>query len=302
MSSSVTRLVFTSLVWLLALAPQIAFAQTKPVAVVARVAIDPAISRSTPASFTTILRRELEHALQASDLFVVPVRDPVELERILDEIERTRQFGAAHTTSADFVVLPTIVSFEFTQRRRPAPYNRERDVITTVGSLSLDFTVSSSRSSSGPSRFQISVDYRGEPVMVDAGRAGTTAASEQDYVELARDAGRRLTARLRERNAPASSSAASSPGGSSEPVLVADRSGARVWLAAGPRAGYSVGSELRVFAPGGRQILHPETGAVLGVAEEQIGKVRVVELQSQLIIAEIIEETESIVAGATVHP
>ncbi|MBC7768437.1 MAG: hypothetical protein H7124_06600 [Phycisphaerales bacterium] len=267
-------------------APANVAAQTRPSAVVARVIVDPALT--IPPGFDGILRRELELALDSLGLFTIPTRDAAELGRVLDEVERTRGRGAP-ARSVDTVIAPTITAIELTERRRQAPYQQGRDLITVSGAMSLQITVMNARDATVLSRFPLQATYRDEGRLADRGPPhGTQTASANSYVLLAREAGRALADHLRARNVSASSAAPA--------ILVVERDGARVFLS--PPTGLVVGSELRVFAPGGREIRHPQTGELLGTVEEEIGRVRVVELLPRMAVADIVSSTGDIGAGA----
>jgi hypothetical protein len=268
-------------------------AQTRASAVVARVIVDPAII--VPPRFESTLRRELELALDSTGLFIIPTRDAEELERVLDEVERTRGRGAP-ARSVDTIIAPTITAIELTERRRPAPFQSgvgggvARDLITIAGTISLQITVMNARDATVLSRFPVQATYRDDGRLVDRNAAaGTQTANANAYVLLAREAGRVLADYVRARN-PA-------PAAVEEPMLVAERDGNRVFIT--PASGLSVGAELRVFAPSGRQIRHPVTNEVLGVVETEIGRVRVVELMPRMAVAEIISSSADIAVGAS---
>lgn len=264
-----------------------AFAQARASAVVARVIIDPALT--APPGFDGILRRELELALDSTGLFTIPTRDAAELNRVLDEVERTRGRGAP-ARSVDTVIAPTITAIELTERRRPAPYQQGRDLITIAGQMSLQITVMNASDATVLSRFPLEATYRDEGRLVDRNApAGTNTANANAYVLLAREAGRALAEHVRARNP--------SPAAVETPMLVAERDGNRVFIT--PASGLAVGAELRVFAPGGREIRHPQTNELLGTVENEVGRVRVVELLPRMAIAEIISSSGDIAAGAS---
>lgn len=266
-----------------------AIAQARPTAVVARVITDGALS--APPGFETTLRRELELALSSTGLFYIPTRDADELNRVLDEVERTRGRGAP-AQSVDTVIAPTITAIELTERRRPAPYQQNRDLITVSGSISLQITVMNRRDASVVTRFPLQATYRDDGRLVDrswSAPAGTQTANANAYVLLAREAGRALAEHVRARNPSTTSTAAA--------ILVVEREGNRVFLS--PPSGLHVGAELRVFAPGGREIRHPQTQEVLGVVEQEIGRLRVVELMPRMALAEIVSSSAEIEAGAS---
>lgn len=266
-----------------------ALAQARPTAVVARVITDGALS--APPGFETTLRRELELALSSTGLFYIPTRDADELNRVLDEVERTRGRGAP-AQSVDTVIAPTITAIELTERRRPAPYQQNRDLITVSGSISLQITVMNRRDASVVTRFPLQATYRDDGRLVDrswSAPAGTQTANANAYVLLAREAGRALAEHVRARNPSTTSTAAA--------ILVVEREGNRVFLS--PPSGLHVGAELRVFAPGGREIRHPQTQEVLGVVEQEIGRLRVVELMPRMALAEIVSSSAEIEAGAS---
>lgn len=261
-------------------------AQPRASAVVGRVIVDPALT--IPAGFDGILRRELELALDSTGLFTIPTLDSAELSRVLDEVERTRGRGAP-ARSVDTVLAPTITSIELNERRRPAPYQQGRDLITISGSISLQMTVMNARDATVLSRFPLEAVYRDEGRLVDRNApAGVQTANANAYVLLAREAGRALADHLRARNPSASATAPA--------IMVVEREGGRVFLS--PPGGLAVGAELRVFAPGGREIRHPQTGEVLGTVEQEIGRLRVIELMPRLAVAEIVASTGDIGAGA----
>lgn len=279
------RRIFLAGVSGLVFAPSLADAQARQSAVVARVIVDPALS--APPNFAGILRRELELALDTTGLFTIPTRDPEELNRVLDEVERTRGRGAP-AQSVDTIIAPTITAIELNERRRAAPYQQGRDLITVSGSISLQVTVMR-RDATVLSRFPLQATYRDEGRLADPGPAhGTRQADANAYVLLAREAGVALANHVRARNPSASSTAAS--------ILVVERDGNRVFLS--PPNGLVVGSELRVFAPGGREIRHPQTNELLGTVEQEIGRVRVLELMPRMAVAEIVSSTGDIGAGA----
>lgn len=270
-----------------------ALAQTRASAVVARVIVDRALT--VPPNFESTLRRELELALDSTGLFTIPTLDPEELNRVLDEVERTRGRGAP-ARSVDTVIAPTITAIELTERRRPAPFqsgvgtNAPRDLITISGQISLQITVMNARDATVLSRFPLNATYRDDGRLVDRNApAGTSTANANAYVLLAREAGRALAEHVRARNpAPAAVEPA---------MLVAERDGNRVFIT--PASGLAVGAELRVFAPGGREIRHPQTNELLGTVETEIGRVRVVELMPRMAVAEIVSSSGDIAAGAS---
>ncbi|WP_322811149.1 hypothetical protein [Terricaulis sp.] len=282
------RLFATGVVLSVGVASQAA-AQPRATAVVARIIVDPALT--IPPGFETTLRRELELALAGTGLFYIPTRDAAELNRVLDEVERTRGRGAP-AQSVDTVIAPTITAIELTERRRPAPYQQGRDLITISGSISLQITVMNQRDASVVTRFPLQATYRDEGRLVDrswSAPAGTQTANANAYVLLAREAGRALAEHVRARNPSTTSTAAA--------ILVVERDGNRVFLS--PPSGLHVGAELRVFAPGGREIRHPQTNELLGTVEQEIGRLRVVELMPRLALAEIVSSSAEIEAGAS---
>ncbi|MBL8546384.1 MAG: hypothetical protein JNL81_07955 [Hyphomonadaceae bacterium] len=269
-------------------------AQTRPTAVIANVVIDRALRDTVRSDFTSILRRELELSLDSTQLFSLPTRDRAELDAVIDEIARTGR-GGGPATPVDMTLVPTITAYELTERRRPAPFQTQRDLVTLNGSLSLQITVLNARDASVVARFPLDVRYTDDGRVVDANASsGTRDANGSAYLGLAREAGRALAAHLRARN-PQPATAAPNQA----PMLVAERADNRIWIVSS--SGLALGDELRVFGAGGREIRHPQTGELLGTTEQVVGRVRVVELQPRMAIAEIIETSGEITVGATVR-
>lgn len=272
-------------------APSFAWAQALPTAIVALPHLDPA--STAPAAFGPILRRELELALAQTGLFNIPTRDAAELNAVLDEIARTGG-RSSRARGVDTIVMPTVTSYELQERRRPAPNQETRDLITTSGRMSLQITVMDSQTAEVRSRFPLDVTFRDQGRLADrTGATVTNAANTNAYLGLAREAGRALADYVRARNPAADASA------SATTIMVVERVNNQVFL--NPPTGLAVGDELRVFAAGGREIRHPQTGEVLGRVETEVGRVRVTELQARMAVADVIASTGDIAAGATVR-
>jgi len=268
-----------------------ALADGRLVALVTPVVVDPTVR--IPAYYSGDgLRRELEIALEATGLFTVPTRERRDLDPVLQEVIRTHK-GSSRIVGAQFILEPTIEAITLDQRRRLAPSMRNKDLVTVTGSIALRVTVLDAHDGSVKTRMSVDVRYNGPDQLADplendplAGRdAVHLATSSSDFVLLSQATGRAFAKRVLDQVNPA---------------LVAQADDSRIYITRGQEAGYQLGETLRVIRRGA-PIINPVTKEVLGQAEQEVARAKVIEVQPRMSIAEIVQSTHPVITGDIVR-
>lgn len=300
-----------------------ALAQTRATVVISKVSGLQA--SGAPTGFDEILRRELETALSSSTLFRVPARDGA-AEAVLDELVRTGR-RPPKAVAADFLIVPEISEFSATEELRQAPNARDNDLVSVRGKLSLAVRVLDPRTGETKAQYPVRVTYAPPATMKPASVTRTQeryVEQKVDQVLLEAEAqtnsalgeqvrrGNLGTGRPAEVNATTDSAvlvALARAAGAvvvertleqTNAIQVLDRIDNRIWVNRGSDGGWAVGQTLRIVGKG-RELRDPVSGEVLGVTTSDLGKARIVEVQPKLSIAEILDASGDIVAGALVR-
>ena len=257
--------------------------------VVAPIIVDDSIkSRLPPAFSPSTLRRELEIALDSTQLLSVIARDHHELDAVLDEMVTSHRHSA-RAIVAQYVIAATVEDVTLGEWRRQAPRNRGQVLVSMTGSMSLRLTVLRAADGAVKARMPIDQTWSGRD-RLDDWTPGDSFVSHVDggpgdFVALCQAVSRAVATRVLAQLVP---------------VIVVQRDGEEIYLSRGEDAGYETGQTLRIIRQGD-EIRHPVTGQVLGRRETVIGEAKVTEIQPRLTIAKIVSSTEEVQTGAIVR-
>jgi hypothetical protein len=256
---------------------------------VAPIIIDDSIkSRLPPAFSATTLRRELENALDSTQLISVVAREHGVLDAVLSEMVLSHR-RSMRAVPAQSIIAATVEDVTLGERRRTAPRNKGQVLVSMAGAMSLRVVVL--RASDGFVQAEIPIDetWAGRSRLDDATEGDSGAhkvdGSPADFVALCETVARSFATRVLNQIAP---------------VQVLQRSDDQLFLSRGEDAGYRIGQTLRVIRQGA-EIRHPVTGQILGHSETTIGEIQVTEVQPRLTIAKILSSREQITPGAIVR-
>lgn len=270
----------------------ISAAQSRVVVAIAKPTFDSGVAEQ---SFSDLLRREIETAFRSSTLFQTPASSDSVPDILLDELIRTGR-RPPKSIPADYVIAPVVTNLSLSEELREVPANRAYDSVSIRGDLGLSVRVIAPATGEVAAQYALDIRYAPPARMVDSavtrgarstGRPALSRPSNDQaaYLELAREAGRRVVERtLEESNA----------------IQVIDRQGSRIWINRGSDGGWALGQTIRIVSRG-RQLFDPVSGAPLGSSTTEIGKAKLVEVQARLSVAEITEATGDIAIGALVR-
>jgi hypothetical protein len=244
------------------------------------------------ADATEVLKRDIETALEATGLFTVTQTNKAELQAVLAEMKRSGR-PSAKAIRSQFLMTTDVASAELNERRRPAPGNRNQDLVEVTGSISLRVTVMQSADAKVKARMAMDVDYAAKPRLADPvgdgsyGRAQALngPASSVDFIALSHVAASAVAKRVLDQMYP---------------VVVVQRNGQQVFLSRGEDFGYKIGETLRVLRLGA-ELKDQRTGEVLDRSDTPIGEVRVTEVRPRVSVAQIVKSTAEIAAGDIVR-
>jgi len=244
-----------------------------------------------------VLRQEIEAALVSTRTFSVVTSRQSEIQAILDEAVSSGR--SVQSVPIDFIVAPVVQAMDLERRLRPVPNFNGKVREHSEGELRMRVRVLDARSGALRAPFPVDIDWSGPSEMRDCTNfdnryqecredfAKPVPLSSTDFVEMAREAGRKLAGVLLDQVYP---------------VQVISRADQQVWISRSGDAGYEVGDRLTVYSGDGQDLVHPVTGEVLGKREVLLGEIEITETRPKFSVARILsEQGGAIAAGATVR-
>jgi len=224
-------------------------------------------------NLSTILA-EMERSLQQTRKFEVLSRQG----DVLDDIREEQQFAASDLAkgnaadsggieNANYLVLPTVQDFKFYRSSTPVPNLDSKWFRTDSGLLEIQAQIIDTTTGGIKTTFYLKSNFAtGRQVVNSKGGA----PSSQQFTNMAKKISSQMADQLVD---------------AVFPMKVLSTKGNQVWINRGQDGGLKEGDELKVFRPG-EQLVDPDTGEVLGSAEEMIGTIKVVRVNPKFTIAE----------------
>jgi len=225
-------------------------------------------------NLSTILA-EMERSLQQTRKFEVLSRQGA----VLDDIREEQQFAASDLAkgnaaesggieNANYLVLPTVQGFKFYRSSTPVPNLDNKWFRADSGMLEIHAQIVDTTTGGIKSTFYLKSSFStGKNVVNSKGGA----PSSQHFTKMAKKVSAQMADQLVD---------------TVFPMKVLTTKGNQVWINRGQDGGLKEGEVLQVYRPG-EQLVDPDTGEVLGSAEEMIGTIKVVRINPKFTITEV---------------
>lgn len=248
-----------------------------------RVAIKaPAVAESVPQSVRHHLDlpqlvAQIERSILATRKFEVLTRDAAKLGAIIDEqkfskspLSKGDAAKGGSLEAAHYLILPTVLRFEFLRSVKPVPNISDKYVRRDSGRLDLEAQIVNT--STGKIKFSqtVSATFATKDEVVNT-KGG--APSGTHFTRMSQHLAARLADHLIDKVFP---------------MVVVQIEGELVYINRGEDGGLSAGAVLNVYRPG-EGLIDPYTKEVLGSAERLVGKVKVTRVNPNFSLAEIVK-------------
>ena len=221
----------------------------------------------------------LERSLRSTRKFRVVPRDQTKLGILEVEQDFAESVDSAKNAAADgkllavdLVAIPTVTLFEFGSRHRPVPRLDDRFHRSEAGRLEVQVDVIASDTSQIIGSYALSDSFASTEAIVSGRRRPSTSR----FVDMADAIGRALADNVLRDVFPIK-------------VIEASEDGQRIYLNRGADGGLSLGDTLTLYHVG-KELIDPDTGEDLGSAEEELGKIKIVDVQSKVSIARFLDQ------------
>ncbi|MGI9498536.1 MAG: hypothetical protein ACR2P3_00735, partial [Geminicoccaceae bacterium] len=221
----------------------------------------------------------LERSLRNTRKFKVVPRDQAKLDILEVEQDFALSPDSAGNAAADgvllavdLVVIPTVTLFEFGSRHRPVPRLENRFHRSEAGRLEVQVDVIASDTSLIIGSYTLTDSFASKETTV-SGKQGTSA---RRFVAMADSIGRALAENVLRDAFPIK-------------VIQASEDGQRIYLNRGADGGLSLGDTLTLYKAGG-ELIDPDTGENLGSTEEELGKIKITNIQPKVSIARFLDQ------------
>jgi hypothetical protein len=225
-------------------------------------------------NLSTILA-EMERSLQQTRKFEVLSRQGA----VLDDIREEQQFAASDLAkgnaaesggieNANFLILPTVQDFKFSRSSTPVPNLDSKWFRIDSGLLEIQAQVIDTTTGGIKSTFYLKSKFATNRQVVNS-KGG--APSSQQFTNMAQKVSAQMADQLVD---------------TVFPMKVISIKGNHIWINRGQDGGLKEGETLLVYRPG-ETLVDPDTGDVLGAAEEMIGNIKVLRINPKFTIAEM---------------
>ena len=224
-----------------------------------------------------VLAENLERAVRDSRKFRVVSRNQEKLDILLEEQEFSQSelssgnaAGGGQLLATNFVVIPTITSYELYRLHRDVPNINGKHFRSDHGKLAVSLEILDTTTGESRGIYDFSDKFNTKEEIVN-GKEGVPASSWLASMSqnIAGSFVNRLIATV-------------------FPMKVIAVQGHQVFINRGDDGGLREGETLVVFRPG-MTLRDPDTGAVLGSTEEQAGRVKILDIKPKFTVATVIE-------------
>ncbi|HEB77390.1 MAG TPA: hypothetical protein ENI90_02545 [Methylothermaceae bacterium] len=233
----------------------------------------------------TILRQELETALRATRKFRVLTRDKAMLGAVMEEQDFARSratLGDAAPTgklrNAHYIIQPVVHDFVMGRGCRKIPVLEGKYKCRDSGRIRVTAQMLDTETGQIVTTFTLASKFA-TGTWNQNGRG--SGPSKKRFVTMAQQLGAQLADQMIAQVYP---------------MKVVKRSGGQVIINRGQDGGLKQGEVLKAYTAG-EELIDPDTGESLGVAEEYAGKVKVTRILPKITYATIVEESVPIDRG-----
>jgi len=238
------------------------------------------LKKTVPDSFDeTGLMAALERALGDTKKFRVATRDIDKLKALREEqafsSSGASAGNAAHEgelLASDYVVIPTLINFKFGRQHKDMPNLKGKYFRTDYGRLEVQTEVLDSSSGQSVGSYLLEDSFSTKEAIVN-GKGG--APDKSHFLDMANTVGQHFADHLIS---------------AVFPMKVIGISNGQIYINRGAEGGLAKGDVLDVFRVGDA-LVDPDTGQSLGVIEDRLGKLKIVELKPKVAIAEPVSLT-----------
>jgi hypothetical protein len=238
------------------------------------------LKKTVPDSFDeTGLMAALERALGDTKKFRVATRDIDKLKALREEqafsSSGASAGNAAHEgelLASDYVVIPTLINFKFGRQHKDMPNLKGKYFRTDYGRLEVQTEVLDSSSGQSVGSYLLEDSFSTKEAIVN-GKGG--APDQSHFLDMANTVGQHFADHLIS---------------AVFPMKVIGISNGQIYINRGAEGGLAKGDVLDVFRVGDA-LVDPDTGQSLGVIEDRLGKLKIVELKPKVAIAEPVSLT-----------
>ena len=222
----------------------------------------------------TGLMAALERALGDTKKFRVATRDLDKLKALREEQKFSGSDASAGNAAHEgqllashYIVIPTLIDFKFGREHREMPNLAGKYFRTDYGRLEMQTEVLDSSTGQSVGSYLLEESFRTKEEVVN-GKGGGPA--KERFLKMANGVGQ---------------SFADSLIAAVFPMKVIGISNGQIYINRGAEGGITIGDELDVFRVGDA-LIDPDTGQSLGVIEDRLGKLKIVEVKPKVAIAE----------------
>lgn len=242
------------------------------------------LKKTVPASFDeTGLMAALERALGDTKKFRVATRDVDKLKALREEqafsSSSASAGNAAHEgelLASDYVVIPTLIDFKFGRQHRDMPNLAGKYFRKDYGRIEMQTEVLDSSTGQSVGSYLLEDSFSTKEDIVN-GKGG--APDRSRFLDMANVIGQSFADNLI---------------AAVFPMKVIGISNGQIYINRGAEGGLAKGDVLDVFRVGDA-LTDPDTGQSLGVIEDRLGKLKIVDIKPKVAIAEPVSLTGEVV-------
>ncbi|MGI9491571.1 MAG: CsgG/HfaB family protein [Geminicoccaceae bacterium] len=222
----------------------------------------------------TGLMAALERALSDSRKFRVATRDTDKLKVLRNEQKFSKSDASAGNAAnegellaTNYVVIPTVMDFQFGRKHRDMPNITGKYFRTEYGKLEVQTEVLDTSSGRSVASYLLEDSFSTKETIVNE-NGGAPAKSQ--FLDMANAIGQSFADNLIS---------------AVFPMKVIGISNGQIYINRGAEGGLAVGDVLDVFRVG-EALVDPDTGESLGVIEDHLGDLKIIEVKPKVAIAE----------------
>jgi len=226
----------------------------------------------------TGLLAALERALSDTKKFRLATRDTDKLKLLRNEQTLSKSDASAGNAAhegellaTDYLVIPTVMNFEFDRERRAMPNVTGKFFGSGTGKLQVQTEVFETSSGQSVASYLLEESFSTEEIVVneDVPNEEENVSEKSQFLSMANAIGQSFADNLIS---------------AVFPMKVIGFSNGQIYINRGAEGGLAVGDVLDVFRVG-EALVDPDTGESLGVIEDRLGNLEIVEVKPKVAIA-----------------
>ncbi|MGI9438042.1 MAG: hypothetical protein ACR2Q4_24970 [Geminicoccaceae bacterium] len=227
----------------------------------------------------TAFLTSIERALKNTRKFRIATRDQAKLKVLREEQKFSKSAASAGNAAAegqllaaDYVVVPTVLRFGFSRSHRHMPNIDGKYFRAEQGALEVATEVIDSASGETVGTYHLEDGFSTKETVVNS-RGGQPSAAR--FTAMTDAVGQALADQLIS---------------TVFPMKVVAVTNGQIYINRGADGGLSLGDILEVFRVG-PELVDPDTGEFLGVVEDRLGKLKIIDVKPKVAIAETVSVT-----------